>query len=73
MISIGKRWAGKEIPPALPPALADFVSQINNQNDDGNNGSWTLTFLEGKPVVYHSAGAEATIDESGNLVLLADQ
>ncbi|MBX3312378.1 MAG: hypothetical protein KF916_05745 [Microbacteriaceae bacterium] len=72
MISIGKRWQGKEMPPALPVELEQFVQNVEAELEENNLGSWTLTFLEGKPVVYHSNGAEATIDSSGALVVLGD-
>lgn len=72
MISIGKRWPGKSVHPALPSELETFIQEVDNRLDEANLGSWTLTFLEGKPVVYHSSGAEATIDVGGNLVVIAD-
>lgn len=72
MIRIGRHWYGRETPPELPPALADFVRRIDDQNDEDNYGDWTLTYAEGYPVVYHSSGVEATIDNDGELVVYSD-
>lgn len=56
MIQLGTRWlVGDEPPSRLPQPVIDAVYEVEGelaeQGVDAAEWSWTLTWLEGKPVV----------------------
>lgn len=75
MIQLGTRWSvGDESPSSLPQAVADAVleveAQLSEEGVDVADWKWTLTWLEGRPVVeldddtvieYDPAADEAVI------------
>jgi hypothetical protein len=56
MIQLGTRWlVGDEPPSRLPQVVIDAIYEIEGElaeaGIDAADWSWTLTWLEGKPVV----------------------
>jgi hypothetical protein len=56
MIQLGTRWlVGDEPPSKLPQAVIDAIYEVEGelaeQGVDASDWSWTLTWLEGRPVV----------------------
>jgi hypothetical protein len=56
MIQLGTRWlVGDEPPSRLPQAVIDAIYEVEGelaeQGVDASDWSWTLTWLEGRPVV----------------------
>ncbi|MDO9396444.1 MAG: hypothetical protein Q7T71_07865 [Herbiconiux sp.] len=56
MIQLGTRWlVGDEPPSRLPQVIVDAVADVEGelaeQGVDASDWSWTLTWLEGRPVV----------------------
>jgi hypothetical protein len=56
MIQLGTRWlVGDEPPSRLPQPVIDAIYEVEGElaeaGVDASEWSWTLTWLEGKPVV----------------------
>ncbi|WP_253258899.1 hypothetical protein [Subtercola boreus] len=67
MISVGTRWSsGDEPPTRLPQAVIDAVLDIEGdlaeQNVNTSMWYWTLTWLEGRPVVEFDDGTRIDYD-----------
>lgn len=72
---LGTRWpVGAQIPPSLPSAVRSAIKAVEEELDadgvDASTWRWTLTWLEGTPVVelddgtvvrYHPSSDSATI------------
>lgn len=58
-MQIGIRWPAREAAPAsVPKPLADIAATRNE-------GAFTLTWLEGRPVLEHSGGQRWTVAHPG--------
>jgi hypothetical protein len=78
MIQLGTRWlVGDEPPSRLPQVVIDAILEIEGDLAEGgvdaSDWSWTLTWLEGRPVVElddetiveHDADADAAVITPG--------
>lgn len=66
---VGTRWAvGGAIPRGLPEAVISAIHSIEDELEsedvDTDGWGWTLTWLEGKPVVELDDGTVITYDPS---------
>ncbi|WP_349897136.1 hypothetical protein [Parafrigoribacterium soli] len=66
-MQLGTRWrVGTEAPPRLPDAVLDAVRAVESELRDAVPGSaewrWTLTWLEGRPVVELDDGTVIRLD-----------
>jgi hypothetical protein len=52
-MKLGTRWAaGDEPPDSIPDSLRALIGDLERERDAISSGwSWTLTWLEGRPVV----------------------
>lgn len=67
-MQLGSRWAvGAEPPARLPDSVKGAIRAVEA---DGAIGSWTLTWLEGKPVAELDDGTTVTVDADGAPVIL---
>lgn len=69
-MQLGTRWSvGDEAPSRLPSAVVEAVSgverELAEQGVDASTWRWTLTWLEGKPVVELDDGTSITVDQDG--------
>lgn len=65
-MQIGKRWSvGDEAPQSLPLALRQAIAQeegvLDELGADTTGWGWTLTYLEGEPVVTLDDGTVISI------------
>ena len=70
---IGTRWAvGDDAPASLPPILREAVAAeeraLVDLGADTTAWGWTLTFLEGSPVVECDDGTRIALEGDGVLV-----
>lgn len=64
---LGTRWGhGDEPPRALPDAVRDVVNDVGGS---AGPGSWTLTWLEGRPIVEHDTGVRVRVTRGGEVVV----
>ena len=66
MIQLGTRWlVGDEPPSRLPQPVIDAIYEVEGELAEGgidaSEWSWTLTWLEGKPVVEYDAETDSAI------------
>ena len=64
---LGTRWSVGGAPPAaLPDAVRDVVAEVEgelaDEGVDASSWGWTLTWLEGRPVVELDDGTTITYD-----------
>jgi len=69
-MQLGTRWSvGDAVPERLSPAVATAVARVERelaeQGVDASTWRWTLTWLEGKPVVERDDGTSITVDQDG--------
>jgi len=69
-MQLGTRWSvGDEAPSRLSPAVVEAVAgverELADQGVDASTWRWTLTWLEGKPVVELDDGTSITVDQDG--------
>lgn len=72
---LGTRWAAGAAPPAaLPGPVVTAVRDVEASLGEDPRLSWTLTYLEGRPVVELDDGTRIRYraDEDRALVTLAD-
>jgi hypothetical protein len=51
-MQLGTRWsAGAEPPARIPPELREEIAEVEARLEDASTARWTLTWLEGRPVV----------------------
>lgn len=70
-MQLGTRWAaGSEPPPSVPPVLRPGIVEVEARvlPTNGAAASWTLTWLEGRPIAELDAGWEVFQDASGGIV-----
>ena len=64
-MQLGTRWsAGGDIPARVPAVLHEAIRAVEAQ---GATGSWTLTFLEGRPLAELDAGFEVALHADGSV------
>ncbi len=63
---LGTRWqAGSEAPASVPDALRAEIARIDHTLPAGPAPSWTLTWLEGRPIAELASGIEVSLDDEG--------
>jgi len=69
-MQLGTRWtAGSEPPASVPQALRAEIARVETTLPPGQPApSWTLTWLEGRPIAELATGIEVTLDAEGNAV-----
>jgi hypothetical protein len=69
-MQLGTRWSvGAEPPATLPEAVVQAVAQVEGELAafDTSTWRWTLTWLEGRPVVELDDGTTIRLDGSGTV------
>lgn len=65
-MQLGTRWsAGSEPPASVPASLRPGIAGVEAE---GRTGSWTLTWLEGRPIAELDSGWEVLVTASGDVV-----
>lgn len=66
-MQLGTRWAaGAPAPSSVPEALRAEIERIDKTlAQPGAAPSWTLTWLEGRPIAELDSGIEVTIGADG--------
>lgn len=69
-MQLGTRWSvGDDAPSRLSAAVVEAVAGVERelaaQGVDASTWRWTLTWLEGKPVVELDDGTSVTVDQDG--------
>ena len=65
-MQLGTRWtAGSDAPASVPDALRPAIADVETR---GLTGSWTLTWLEGRPIAELDAGWEVFLAPSGEVI-----
>lgn len=68
-MQIGTRWPDHTPPPSsVPSALADAIKAAQVRG-----GSWTLTWLEGRPIADHSDGTHLELNPEGAVTDRGDE
>ena len=70
-MQLGTRWhAGGEPPARLPEAMVVAVREVEDElsqeSVDTTEWRWTLTYLEGKPIVELDDGTAIRLDDAGH-------
>ena len=71
-MQLGTRWSvGAQPPSALPEAVVDAVQQVESDvaQFDTTDWRWTLTWLEGRPVVELDDGTVIRLSSDGSVVV----
>lgn len=64
-MQIGSRWgAGAHPHPSVPQVMLPTILEVDA---DGHSGSWTLTWLEGRPVCTRDDEVTVTINAEGHV------
>ncbi|GAA5029710.1 hypothetical protein ACFQRL_07790 [Microbacterium fluvii] len=76
-MQLGTRWAARTQPPAaVPAALHAQIAAVEASVPPDALGQpapyWTLTWLEGRPVVELDTGVIVTLDRDGTVVVRHD-
>ena len=71
-MQIGTRWKAHTTPPSsLPPeylyAIAEQEAELRPLKVDTSNWHWTLTYLEGRPIVELDDGTRIWSEADGTL------
>ncbi|MES2170219.1 MAG: hypothetical protein V4479_05785 [Actinomycetota bacterium] len=75
MMQLGTRWpVDGEIPPRLPAEIVDAIRSVETElmDTDTTNWRWTLTWLEGKPVVELDDGTVIRVAPDGSAAVTRD-
>ncbi|WP_456283315.1 hypothetical protein [Microbacterium sp. JZ101] len=66
-MQLGTRWsAGSEPPASVPASLRAEISRVEAElPDDAPRPSWTLTWLEGRPIAELDTAIEVVIGPDG--------
>ncbi|GAA4765896.1 hypothetical protein [Microbacterium gilvum] len=65
-MQLGTRWAAGTVPPrSVPEELRTAIREV--EADPAATGSWTLTWLEGRPIVELDAGWELSLGPDGSV------
>lgn len=67
-MQLGTRWSVGQPPPASVPARLHAAIAATEAESGATRGSWTLTWLEGRPIAELDAGWEVLVDSSGEVV-----
>ena len=70
-MQLGTRWpVGGEVPPRLPDAMVAAVREVEAEVADLDTAQWrwTLTWLEGRPVVELDDGTRLRVGHDGDVV-----
>ena len=71
-MQLGTRWpVGGETPPRLPETVAAAVRDVETElmDTDTSQWRWTLTWLEGRPVVELDDGTTIRVGHDGSAVI----
>lgn len=71
-MQLGTRWSlGGEPPTALPGPVIDAVRRVEAELADVDTGAWrwTLTWLEGRPVIELDDGTTIRVRSDGTVVV----
>jgi len=71
-MQIGTRWKAHTTPPSsLPPeylfAIAEQEAELRPLKVDTSNWHWTLTYLEGRPIVELDDGTRISSNADGTM------
>jgi len=75
-MQLGTRWSVGDTPPSILPAAvlaAIIVSEAGLIGVDTTSWRWTLTWLEGKPVVQLDDGTTLRFDPATNEVAVTEE
>ncbi len=77
-MQLGTRWtAGSPAPSSVPPALHTQIAAVEATLVVDSLGQpmprWTLTWLEGRPIVELDTGVIVTLDHDGEAVVRHDE
>lgn len=68
-MQLGTRWRARTTPPAgVPVALRDEIAAVEETLSPGAAPSWTLTWLEGRPIAELDTGIEVVQLPDGSVV-----
>ncbi|MGI6879801.1 hypothetical protein [Microbacterium sp. gxy059] len=70
-MQLGTRWqAGGDPPASLPAALVARIREAEAEFADASPApSWTLTWLEGRPIAELDAGVSLAVEADGSVSL----
>ena len=71
-MQLGTRWnVGAEPPARLPDTVVQAVGKVEGElaGFDTSQWRWTLTWLEGRPIVELDDGTTIRLDASGSAVV----
>jgi hypothetical protein len=71
-MQLGTRWVvGTAAPAALSPAVIEAVAAVEGDLEgiDVSQWRWTLTWLEGRPVVELDDGTTIRVDSAGSVTI----
>jgi len=71
-MQLGTRWSvGTQPPASLPEPVIGAVQQVESDvaGIDTSNWRWTLTWLEGRPVVELDDGTAIRVSNDGTVVV----
>ena len=82
-MQMGTRWdLGQEAPASLPAGVLEAVVTVENDlaqlrlahpDFDNTGWRWTLTWLEGRPVVELDDGTTIRVDAAGVVTVTSDE
>lgn len=69
-MQMGTRWTAGSTPPAsVPTGLRDEIARVEADLAPGTpQPSWTLTWLEGRPIAELDSGIEVVLQADGTAV-----
>ncbi len=73
MMQLGTRWnVGAEPPARLEPAVRAAITRVEDQlaGVDTTQWRWTLTWLEGRPVVDLDDGTSIRVSADGRITVV---
>ncbi|MCY7326465.1 MAG: hypothetical protein LH605_10095 [Microbacteriaceae bacterium] len=75
-MQLGTRWpVGGEVPDRVPSAIVSAVHDIESEltGTDTSQWRWTLTWLEGRPIVDLDDGTVIRYDDTSDVALVANR
>ena len=70
-MQLGTRWpVGGEVPPRVPDAMIAAIREVETElaDVDTTQWRWTLTWLEGRPVVELDDGTRLRMTHDGGIL-----